>query len=138
MNFELLKEEVQAGLDGRNAGIPMGFNRLDKYIGLRKRIFTTVFGGTGCHGKGTKILMYDGDFKNVEHIKVGDLLMGPDSTPREVLELKRGVEQLYNIIQNKGISYIVNESHILRLRKYTKGICPYSVGKMACCRLFKI
>ena len=47
MNFELLKEEIQAGLDGRNAGIPMGFNRLDKYIGLRKRIFTTVFGGTG-------------------------------------------------------------------------------------------
>ena len=47
MNFELLKDEIQAGLDGRNAGIPMGFNRLDKYIGLRKRIFTTVFGGTG-------------------------------------------------------------------------------------------
>ena len=53
MNFELLKDEIQAGLDGRNAGIPMGFNRLDKYIGLRKRIFTTVFGGTGTGKTGS-------------------------------------------------------------------------------------
>ena len=40
MNFELLKEEIQAGLDGRNAGTPMGFNRLNRYIGIRKRIYT--------------------------------------------------------------------------------------------------
>ena len=47
MNFELLKEEIQAGLDGRNAGIPMGFNRLNRYIGIRKRIYTLVGGLTG-------------------------------------------------------------------------------------------
>lgn len=126
MNFELLKDEIQAGLDGRNAGIPMGFNRLDKYIGLRKRIFTTVFGGTGCHSKGALITMYDGTFKKVEEILIGDLLMGPDSLPRKVLELKRGREQMYTIKQNKGISYIVNESHVLHLRKLTKGCFNYT------------
>jgi replicative DNA helicase len=47
MSFELLKEEITKGIEGKNSGIPMGFDRLDKYIGLRKRIFTTVFGGTG-------------------------------------------------------------------------------------------
>ena len=47
MNFELLKDEIQAGLDGRNAGIPMGFNRLNRYIGIRKRIYTLVGGLTG-------------------------------------------------------------------------------------------
>ena len=47
MNFELLKNEIQAGLDGRNAGIPMGFNRLNRYIGIRKRIYTLVGGLTG-------------------------------------------------------------------------------------------
>lgn len=33
---------------------------------------------TGCHAKGTKILMYDGSMKNVEDIKVGDCLVGDD------------------------------------------------------------
>lgn len=47
MNFELLKNEIQSGLDGRNAGIPMGFNRLNRYIGIRKRIYTLVGGLTG-------------------------------------------------------------------------------------------
>ena len=47
MNFELLKDEIQAGLNGRNAGIPMGFNRLNRYIGIRKRIYTLVGGLTG-------------------------------------------------------------------------------------------
>jgi replicative DNA helicase len=47
MSFELLNAEINNGLSGQNSGIPMGFSRLDKYVGLRKRIFTTVFGGTG-------------------------------------------------------------------------------------------
>ena len=47
MSFKLLKQEIENGLQGKNSGIPMGFNRLNKYIGIRKRIFTTIFGGTG-------------------------------------------------------------------------------------------
>ena len=45
--FEELKEEVTRGLLGRNTGIPMGFNRLDRYIGIRKRILTLIFGSSG-------------------------------------------------------------------------------------------
>ena len=37
--------------------------------------------------KGNQVLMHDGSLQNVENIKVGDLLMGPDSKPREVLFL---------------------------------------------------
>ncbi len=47
MSFEDLKREVQAGLDGRNNGIPMGFDRLNKYIGIRKSMYTLVGGLTG-------------------------------------------------------------------------------------------
>jgi len=73
--------------------------------------------GSGkCLGKGTKILMFDGSIKNVEDVIVGDKLMGPDSTPRKVLSLARGREQLYKVIPVKGDSYIVNESHILSLK----------------------
>jgi hypothetical protein len=47
MSFEQLKQEVQNGLDGRNGGIPMGFNRLNRYIGIRKSMYFLVGGLTG-------------------------------------------------------------------------------------------
>ena len=47
MSFELLKKEVELGLEGRNNGIPMGFNRLNRYIGIRKSIYFLVGGLTG-------------------------------------------------------------------------------------------
>ncbi len=46
-DFELIEREVSYGLVGKNSNIPMGFNRLNKYIGLRKRIMTLIFGATG-------------------------------------------------------------------------------------------
>lgn len=74
--------------------------------------------GTGCHAKGTKIIMFDGTLKNVEDIIVGDLLMGPDNKPRTVLKLYSGKEEMYEIIPKKGKSYIVNKNHILHLHRY--------------------
>lgn len=47
MSFELLKHEVERGLTGRNGGIPMGFNRLNRYIGIRKALYFLVGGLTG-------------------------------------------------------------------------------------------
>jgi len=78
-------------------------------------------GGGKCLGKGTEILLYDGSKKKVEDIIIGDLLMGDDSTPRQVLSLARGREMMYKINETKGGNYIVNESHILSL-KYSKNI----------------
>jgi DNA repair protein RadD len=72
---------------------------------------------TGCHAKGTGILMYDGSIKLVEDVLPGDLLMGPDSTPREVLNLCRGVDEMFEITPIRTFkSFIVNKDHILRLR----------------------
>lgn len=45
--FETLKHEVDLGLSGRNNGIPMGFNRLNRYIGIRKSMYFLVGGLTG-------------------------------------------------------------------------------------------
>lgn len=47
MSFEHLKNEVQHGLDGRNNGIPMGFDRLNRYVGIRKSMYFLVGGLTG-------------------------------------------------------------------------------------------
>ena len=71
---------------------------------------------TGCHAKGTMILMFDGSTKPVETIQVGDLLIGPDSQPRKVLKLARGRETMVKIIPTKGESFVVNLSHILSLK----------------------
>ena len=41
--------------------------------------------------------------------------MGDDSTPRKVLKLYSGVDEMYKVKQSKGIDYIVNSKHILVL-----------------------
>lgn len=69
-----------------------------------------------CLGKNTPVMLYNGIIKNVQDIKVGDLLMGDDSTPRKVLSLARGREKMYKIKSYGNESYIVNESHILSLK----------------------
>jgi len=69
-----------------------------------------------CLGKDTPILMYDSTIKKVQHVKVGDKIMGDDSTPRIVQTLARGRETMYKIHTDSG-HYIVNESHILSLKK---------------------
>lgn len=70
--------------------------------------------GTGkCLGYGTEILMFDGTIKEVQNIKVGDVLMGWDSKPRNVISTTRGKEELIKIIPTKGKPWICNKSHIL-------------------------
>lgn len=74
-------------------------------------------GGGKCLGAGTPVLMFDGSIRPVEDIKVGDLLMGPDSKPRKVRSLARGKEDLYRVTPTKGEPYVVNASHILSLKR---------------------
>lgn len=90
--------------------------KLDSWIANKYNVLLRGKSGVGkCLGKGTPILMYDGSIKKVEDIKVNDLLMGPDSTPRKVLSTCSGKEKLYKITPIKGDAYIVNASHILSL-----------------------
>ena len=83
-----------------------------------------------CLSKNTQIMMYDGSIKMVQDIKVGDQLMGDDSTPRNVLTLARGREMMYDIIPNKGDKYTVNESHILSLKCSTNHSKKYRKGEI--------
>ena len=86
----------------------------------------TYFSTMGCHAKDTAIIMYDGTKKMVQDIIVGDKLMGLDGQPRTVQSLIRGNDRLFKVNQSRGMSYVVNEGHILALeysvnRKY-KGL----------------
>lgn len=83
----------------------------------QKRVITFLAppGAGKCFAKGTKVLMFDGSTKKVEDVNLGDLLMGPDSKPREVLSLAQGREEMFRVNPAKGSSWICNRSHILSL-----------------------
>lgn len=77
---------------------------------------------TGCHARGTRILMHDGSTKPVEMVAANDNVMGPDSKPRNVLRVIRGTEPMYRITPKRGgAPFIVNENHILSLKTTNEG-----------------
>lgn len=80
---------------------------------------TLLSGSSGagkCMGKNTVILMFDGTHKHIQDIKVGELIMGDDSTPRSVLSTCKGKDMMYEVLPSKGRPYVVNSKHILTLK----------------------
>ena len=84
-------------------------------------------GGGKCLAKNTTILMYNGTIKKVQHLKIGDKIMGDDSTPRTILSLALGKETMYKVHEPYGNGYTVNESHILSLKTNNDNIIDISI-----------
>lgn len=100
--------------------MPFGIAEVDSFLqgGPHRGTVTTILGDSKagkCWHRGQGILMYDGTIKKVEDIVVGDLLMGPDSTSRQVLSLARGEAQMYEVRPTHGEPFCVNGAHILTL-----------------------
>lgn len=74
-------------------------------------------GGAKCLAIGTRVIMADGSLRPIEDVGVGELLMGPDSRPRMVLAVTRGNGPLYRVSQTSAMDYVVNDAHILSLKK---------------------
>lgn len=47
-DFQKLRAEVQRGMEGKNEGVPMGFHRLNKFVSINRKLYTVIFGPTGC------------------------------------------------------------------------------------------
>ena len=126
-------ERLKALGNSKLVGVDTGFRNLnDKTSGFGKGDLVIIAARPAmgkCLGKGTKVLMYSGELKKVENIVVGDKLMGDDSTPRNVLSLAHGKEEIYWVRQNKGIDYRVNKSHILSLIDNKKNILNIEVSE---------
>lgn len=73
----------------------------------------------GCHALGHPILMHDGTIKLIEHVEVGDKVMGPDSNPRTVRWTHDGFDEMYRVIPKKGRPFVVNAGHVFSLRNKT-------------------
>lgn len=79
--------------------ITTGWAELDAVTkgGLGKGEIFCYVAPPSCHGKGTKVVMFDGTFKNIEDVKIGNLLMGPDSIARTVLKTYEGNDDIYDL-----------------------------------------
>jgi hypothetical protein len=84
-----------------------------------------------CFCKGTRVMAFDGSIRAVEDIRVGDLVMGDDSTPRRVLSLARGFDDMYTLLPRAyGCEPMtVTGEHILCLKTTTAAGQTKSVGK---------
>ena len=78
-----------------------------------------IWTGTGCFKLGTRIMLSTGQGKNVEHIEIGDEIMGADGNKKRVKNLLKGNDYLYDVTmkQNDKIisNYTVNSEHKLIL-----------------------
>ena len=90
------------------------FNYITK-MDSRGILLYHAVGSGKCMAIDTPILMYDGTIKKIQDIKKGELIMGDDSTSREILSLARGVANMYNVWYDSK-KYTVNEDHILCLK----------------------
>ena len=84
-------------------------------------VFCWPRGEGKCEAKGSEVLMYDGTIKKVEDVKVGDQLMGDDNTPRNVLSLANGKEEMYEVVPMRGESKVVTKDHVLSLKRRQRG-----------------
>jgi superfamily II DNA or RNA helicase len=70
-----------------------------------------------CLGPNDLQLHYDGTMRRAGDVRVGDVLMGDDSTPRRVLARKDGHGPMYRITPKNGVPFTVADNHTLCLVK---------------------
>lgn len=73
----------------------------------------------GCFAKNTPILLWNGEIKMSQYVCAGDELVGDDGNKRIVEDVCSGQDDLYEIQQNNGNTYVVNSKHTLVLQSPT-------------------
>ena len=91
----------------------------DEYLETNNNIFVTAT--AGCFERGTKIRMFDRTLRNIEDIKEGEDVMGPDWERRLVFSTAHGNGPLYRVqATTDEDSFVVNQDHLLTV--YDEGI----------------
>lgn len=63
---------------------------------------------------GTEVLMHDGTYKLAKDLVIGDLLMGPDSLPKEITKINIKMDIVYRLTGTFGSSVICTKNTIGR------------------------
>ncbi len=116
--YEKILQQAQIA----RVAFPPFMNQLNDMLvgGIPLGHIINIAAGTGigkCLGQDTPVVMYDRSVKKVQDIVEGELVLGPDGTPRKVTGVISGIDELYRVSQVNGDSYVVNSEHILSLKK---------------------
>lgn len=102
--------------EGQHEILKEALRMVNKRFVYRLIVLCWMRGDGKCEAKGSEVLMFDGTIKKVEAIKVGEQLMGDDNTPRDVLSLASGKEEMFKIIPWRGAPLTVTKDHVLSLK----------------------
>jgi hypothetical protein len=71
-----------------------------------------------CLKPSTLVMMSDGSSREIQYVKEGEYVMGPDSQPRKVIGCVTGYDTMYRIIPNHGdMVWECNEGHLLHVER---------------------
>ncbi|KAE8410512.1 putative pre-mRNA splicing factor [Aspergillus pseudocaelatus] len=86
-----------------------------------------LFWERACLAKGTRLLRYDGSEVEVQDVREGDLLLGPDGGTRRAFNIVNGKDRLYRIkIGGSKEDLVVTPNHILVLHREKRARNAYS------------
>ena len=115
-------------------GIPTGHRYLNEETGGYQNGDLIVWVARPGVGKSlapnTKVIKHNGSITEVQNIRAGDMLLGPDSKPRKVLGVHKGREEMFRVTPVKGESWECNRSHILSLRMSSDNGNVYRKGQI--------
>lgn len=100
------------------------------HTGYNSCIF--AYGQTGCFAASTPIMLFNGKYKFASEITKQDLIMGDDGSPRKVLALFKGQQQMYDVIDADSgkMQYCVNLDHTLLLKRFRKELSDEFINNL--------
>ncbi|CAG7921448.1 unnamed protein product [Penicillium olsonii] len=86
-----------------------------------------LFWERACLANGTRLLRYDGSEVNVEDVREGDMLLGPDGGPRRAFNIVNGNDRLYRFkIDGNKEDLVVTSNHIMVLHRDKRARSQYT------------
>ena len=127
VSFDKPERWAEQTIISRQDALTTGSTLLDKALlegatagGLIRGDTTIVLSPVNCgkcEAKGTELIDFSGKIIKIEDVKVGDQLMGPDGTPRNVLSTTKGYGPMFKITPNAGgVPFVCNDVHVLSLK----------------------
>lgn len=92
-------------------------NECIQHLNTDKSCILSLPVGCGkCLHPDTKLILFNGDIKTAKEIKIDDVLIGDNGSPRIVKSTVIGKDNLYTIYNDDyNVNYTVNSNHILTL-----------------------
>jgi len=84
----------------------------DKLKGMRPGEIVLFTSGTGCLSRDVKVMLSNGYVKAASAVRIDDVLVGPDGSPRYVQRLYRGTSPMYGIYYDGDHVFNCNNDHV--------------------------